>query len=476
MARKKGFLFYAGFILGIFAASPVHAGLFAHPGEKALEKLLRSPAAASANIGVKVVSLHSGKTLFAHQNNKLFVPASTVKLITAYGALKVLGPSYSFPVEMSTDQWKSSSTIHHLFVKGYGDPTVVTADLNYEALTLSDRVKRITGDIVIDTTYFDSLQFGKGWMWDEGIVHWNAPVSPYIINGNCIEITLSTGATLGARVRAQLQPRSAYSTVVSNAVTAEEDALEIKRDESETGDYYIITGSMSAHTAMTSYRCTVSRPGLYAGTLLKEMLQRYGVKVDGRVYEMRAGTAPVSIERFQSRSLTEILRTFLRESTNSTGESLLKAMGAFRFSAPGDAAKGITVLQKQLKDIGIAEERYRLADGSGLSTYNQLSPDVLVTVLEKAYNDLSCFPEFMEALPVAGRDGTLKGRMHDTPVEGALRAKTGTMSGVSCISGYLKTKKGSLLAVSILMNGCVGPVKPLQDVQDEMLRILWEHY
>jgi D-alanyl-D-alanine carboxypeptidase/D-alanyl-D-alanine-endopeptidase (penicillin-binding protein 4) len=225
------------------------------------------------------------------------------------------------------------------------------------------------------------------------------------------------------------------------------------------------------------WKCTVSRPGLYAGTLFRELLVRYGTNVEGAVYEGQPSTAAaVLVGSYATRDLADILRFFLSESDNLTGECLLKALGASRCGPPGSAAQGITAVERTLSDIGIDDKSYALADGSGLSTYNLLSPDIVVRVLDKTRDDFSIFPEFLDALSIAGVNGTLKRRMGEGPLKGAVRGKTGNMSGVSCVCGYLKTRSGNLLAVSIMMNGFVGTSQPLRAAQDDILRALWENY
>jgi D-alanyl-D-alanine carboxypeptidase/D-alanyl-D-alanine-endopeptidase (penicillin-binding protein 4) len=466
------------FLIFLFLLMPstLSAGLFGNPARSRIEKLLRSPVLASANVGVKAVDLGSGKTVIDHNGGKLFIPASTVKILTAYTALKVLSPQYTFMTEFSTDIRGDSETVHDLWIKGYGDPSMSLADINLQAMTVAGgNIKRVTGDVIVDNSFFDPVLFGHGWMWDEGIVAWNAPISPAAVNGNCVDIYVSPGPARGSKPLVRIIPETRYAVAITSAVTGNLDDARIIREEAPSGDRFIVIGSVNAAWPAKKWKCAVSRPGLYAGTLFKDLLLRYGVKVAGKVYEGTVSTAAVCIDRFNSRPLGDIVRFFVKESDNLTGECLLKALGA-SVSTPGDAEKGIGVVQNTLGAIGIKPASYTLADGSGLSTYNLLSPDVLTTILRAAHGDLSIFPEFSSALSIAGVDGTLKERMKGTALAAFVRGKTGTMSGVSCISGYLQTRKGTLLAVTIMINGFTGPAQPMQAAQDEILRILWDAY
>lgn len=476
--RKIRSLMLSSAAMLVLSLSPVQAGLFGTSGVKRdIDKILRSPSLSSTNVGIKVISLTTGKTLIRHNDTKLFIPASTVKLVTAYSAFRTLSPQYVFATDYLTDTLVDSATVHTLYIKGYGDPTVTLADINSQALSLSRRIGRIAGDIIVDNSYFDTVRFGHGWMWDEGIVAWNAPISPYALNGNCIDILIRPGTFPGSPVHVRTVPETGYAVLITSAVTSgSATSITIRREETAEGDRFVIEGSMGAAAPETGWKCTVSRPGLYTGTLLKELLTRYGVNVAGNVYEMAAGTMAVTLDRFTSRSLGDVVRVFLKDSDNLTGECILKTMGALHGVPPGSAEKGLAAVRDVLHDIGIKDKRYVIADGSGLSTYNLLSPDIMTQLLTAAYRDFSTFPEYIAALPVAGIDGTLKDRFRESPYARSIRAKTGTMSGVSCIAGYLQTRRGDTLAFSIMMNGFTGSAQPLKAAQDEIIKLLWDHY
>ncbi|MGA2091586.1 MAG: D-alanyl-D-alanine carboxypeptidase, partial [Endomicrobiales bacterium] len=150
------------------------AGLFGGSGKSRIEELLHSSAMKATNIGIKVVALSSGKNIIDYNGAHLFIPASTVKILTAYTALKVLSSQYTFHTDIITDAYSDSTTVHNLYIKGYGDPSMSLADINFQALSVAEKIKHISGDVIVDTSFFDALQFGHGWMWDEGIVSWNA--------------------------------------------------------------------------------------------------------------------------------------------------------------------------------------------------------------------------------------------------------------------------------------------------------------
>jgi D-alanyl-D-alanine carboxypeptidase/D-alanyl-D-alanine-endopeptidase (penicillin-binding protein 4) len=475
--NKNRILFLTLVVILMFARQGgLSAGVFGTTAKQKIEAVLASPEIERVNTGMKVVCLKTGKTIFEQNSKKLFVPASNVKLITAYSALKTLTPGYVFKTEFATDMFADSSTVHNIYIKGYGDPSVTYADINLQALNVSASVRRVTGDVFVDSTYFDSTLYGRGWMWDDGISSWDAPVSPYSLEGNCIEVIVSTGSKPASPVNVMIYPDTKYAYVISTAVTADSDSIKIERENLDDTERFVVSGTLAAGSAEKTFKCAVSAPGIYAGKVFKELLIKYGVRVKGSVCEGATSSGAAAIDRYYSKQLSDTVRFFLKNSDNLTGECILKTMGAFKLGEPGDASKGITVEKSILSSMGIMEGSYTLADGSGLSMYNLLSPDMIVKVLGSAYKDFSSYPEFVDALPVAGVDGTLKDRLKNTPLSGFIRAKTGNMAGVSCVSGYMETKKRHMLAFSIMMNGISGPNKPCKNAQDEILKTMWECY
>ena len=176
---------------------------------------------------------------------------------------------------------------------------------------------------------------------------------------------------------------------------------------------------------------------------------------------------------YRSPPVTGALARLLKDSSNLTAELLVKTMGRHATGDPGSSADGLAVMRRVLADyIGLDPADYRFADGSGLSWYNYVSPDQIVELLMTAYHDPKIGPSFLEALPVAGVDGSLRNRMKDTAAMGNLRAKTGTLTGVSCLSGYVHTRDGEPLVFSIMMNNFVGPASTARRTQDEIGALL----
>jgi D-alanyl-D-alanine carboxypeptidase/D-alanyl-D-alanine-endopeptidase (penicillin-binding protein 4) len=212
------------------------------------------------------------------------------------------------------------------------------------------------------------------------------------------------------------------------------------------------------------------QPERYLLTLLAERLQSRGLKVK----EIQIDTVPASAEPLThfSHSLDSAVTFLNKESDNMTAENILKTLSAERNGQPGNATAGTSLEMRYLASLGIDTTRTSMADGSGLSRYNLTSPNIIIRLLTDMYNRKETFETFYNSLPVAGVDGTIASRMKGTLAQGNLRAKTGTLSGVTSLSGYVRTADGELLAFSILMNNFASGSRPYRQVQDRIGVIL----
>ena len=202
---------------------------------------------------------------------------------------------------------------------------------------------------------------------------------------------------------------------------------------------------------------------LACGTVLKEMLQREGIVVNGEVSDGKVPLGAVVIATHLSPPLADILKLMNKPSDNAIAELIFKTLGAEVKGEPGTWQKGRQVIGEFLKEIG---EAFRVVDGSGLSRYNLVTTELLVDLLVFVYNDFELMPDYVASLPIAGVDGTLKNRMKGMRAEKMLRAKTGTLSGVSALAGYTVTANGEVLAFSILISHYAGPAAPARRIQD----------
>ena len=443
-----------------------------------IEAILSDPLLASSNIGIKVVSLGTGETLYEKDSKKLYHPASTMKLITAATALVKLGPNYRFRTTLYADPVEDGQIPGNIYLKGRGDPMFDSDDLEgmVERLVEMD-TKDLPGDIVVDETYFDTIRRGKGWMWDDGPIGGYYPhLSALTINRNGVLVRISPGTEVDDPVRVHLDPPTQYMKIVNEATTAgrsEKARLTVKRKTGSTeANVLIINGVMAIGQAEMNRRVDVLDPALYCGALLREMLAKRGVTLQGRVRygEVPEGTAEIITH--VSPPLSRILWEMNKPSDNLIAELLLKTIGVELGGTPGTAEKGLGAISNFLGEIGMDWEHYALADGSGVSRYNLVTASLLTDLLVYMFRNFAVMPEYLAALPVGGVDGTLRRRMRGMTAAGVLRAKTGTLRGLTALAGYTVTADGETVTFAIIMSNYHGSVTSRRALQDRIGDIL----
>ena len=441
-----------------------------------IEVTLNDPLIASSNVGMKVVSLATGEVLYEKDAEKLYHPASTMKLITAATALVKLGPNYHFHTTLYTDPVEDN--LRNIYLKGGGDPLFDSNDLEkmVERLVEMD-TNALQGDIVVDETYFDAIRRGKGWMWDDGPIGGYYPhLSALTINRNGVHLRISPGSKVDDPVRVHLTPPTQYMKIVNGATTvgvSERTRLTIKREDgSIEANVLMIDGVMTIGQAEMNRRVDVLDPALYCGTLLREMLAERGVILYGTVRYGEVPEEAMEISQHISPPLSRILWEMNKPSDNLIAELLLKTIGAELRGAPGTAKKGLGAISNLLGQIGVDRGYYTFADGSGVSRYNLVTASLLTDLLVYIFRNFAVMPEYLASLPVGGVDGTLTRRMRGMSAEGVLRAKTGTLRGLTALAGYTVTADGETVAFSIIVSNYLGSVSPRRALQDKIGDIL----
>jgi D-alanyl-D-alanine carboxypeptidase/D-alanyl-D-alanine-endopeptidase (penicillin-binding protein 4) len=422
-----------------------------------------------ANVGIKVVSLATGETLYELNPDMLFMPASNEKLFTSAAALVELGKDFVFTTKVGVD--RNASRIHN---KGSGDPLLSTADLDSLARVIKDSIQTDSAwTLVGDVSYFDDVPWGEGWMWDDEPESDNMMISPLSVNSNSITVQVRPGKLEDAPVLVRTVPATAYVSIENTATTPVDTPvtpLTIVRKWRERSNTITVTGQLLHRDSLSERHLTVWQPERYVLTLLAERLQSYGFTLRGIEIDSVPSTA-TPVTEFSHR-LDSVLTFLNKVSDNLAAENVLKTLSAERNGKPGTAKSGVSLVKRFLSSIGTDTTKLTMVDGSGLSRYNLTSPNIIMRVLTDIYKRDTLFGTFYNSLPIAGIDGTLSERMSGTSAEGNLRAKTGTLSGVASFSGYVQSANGEMLAFSILMNNYPSRTRMYRQVQDRIGVIL----
>lgn len=451
-----------------------------------IQRKFDTPKFAHAHVGVLIQSLKTGRVWFERNAERLFMPASNEKILTTAAALNTLGPEFRFQTVLCADGKISTPTLEgNLVVFGDGDPTLYsrfykdTTEVFREwAQQLRNQgITRITGDIIGDDNAWDDQQLGDGWAFD-GLDSWSsAEFGPLQVNENCVDLKIVPPAMTTGTVQIIPNLPSRYYRIVNNVkVTSEGRSRVHVSREVKTNDI-VVSGSVVAGAQEVENSPTITNPTLFYVTVLREVFQQQGIVVEGKGVDCddlsgwnhkASDFQPLIVHR--SASLSLIARGLMKRSQNMYAETLVHAMGRQR-SGRGSFSEGRHCVQDLLKSYGIEPGAYAYMDGSGLTRYNLVSPRILATVLTGMRRS-KLWEVWREALPIAGVDGTLAKRMRNTPAQGNVRAKTGTINNVRSLSGYVTTADGEELVFSFIINGHLRTDRETEELTDGVLNDL----
>ncbi|HET9138004.1 D-alanyl-D-alanine carboxypeptidase/D-alanyl-D-alanine endopeptidase [Actinophytocola sp.] len=439
-----------------------------------LDAILANPGLAGADVAL-VVRTVDGQELYRRGSDRRQQPASNAKLVTSAAALEVLGPDYRFGTTVGATGRLAARVLHgDLYLRGTGDPTMLAADYDSLAAQVAAAgVRLVTGNLVADDSWFDGVRLGTGWAWDDEPFYYDAQVSALTaapdtdFDAGSVIVRVSP-TTAGAPARVETVPPTDHVRIVSSAVTgAAGTGSTVSVDREHGTNTITVSGSVPAGASPVQEWMAVWDPTGYAASLLRAALGAHGVRVLGRTTRGVTPPAARTLAERRSMPLSELLVPFMKLSNNLHAEILMKAMGRAR-SNEGSWNAGIAAVRGVLPGFGIDPARLSLLDGSGLSRMDQISPDQLVALLIAA-RSRPWYPVWYAALPVAGEPdrmvgGTLRSRMRNTPAAGNVHAKTGSLTGVSSLSGYVTAADGQALVFSMVTNNSVGiSLKPIED-------------
>jgi serine-type D-Ala-D-Ala carboxypeptidase/endopeptidase (penicillin-binding protein 4) len=432
-----------------------------------------------ADITVYVKSMKYGDALYARNIHLPLTPASTMKVLTAEAALIYLGPEYRFSTQLLTDAKgvKAGILQGNLYVVLSGDPSLTYYDLTDLLLTLkSHQIQGIAGNVYIDNTAYDQSFYGPGWIWKDKSYCYAAPISASIINHNCLSFQVAPSGVAGRPAKVMTSPKYFYpmikNSVVTKATRSRACSVHLSTDPSSV---ISIDGCMARGRYAWGVSYVVADVPEYNRALFKSLLNRLSVNVYGNV---TFGSAPENlavIGQHSSKPLRLLINEMLKKSDNVIAGALFKKLGQLYTRKPGSWENGsLAVSQILSKQAGVNITGMRVLDGSGLSPDNLTTSAQMMQVLDFAYHHYPTSYEFISALPIAGVDGTLKHRMWN--IARKVRAKTGTISGVVSLAGYVVSGDKEPLAFVILINGSKSMGWQYKTLEDKIATALTRYH
>ncbi len=439
-----------------------------------IRQVLFRPELRRGRVGIKIVSLDTGKTIFEQDADKYFMPASNMKSFTVAAGLEKLSPNFRFVTSvLANSSPDADGTIKgDLVIFGRGDISISTAFYNgdyYRGIDeLANRiaqagVKKIEGNLVGDETFFSGSAIPSGWEWDDLQWYYGAEVSALPLNDNAVDLSIRPNAP-NAPCFVQILPANTLYKIVNRCTTTgsnmRRDIRVVKKIDQNILEVY---GSMPANDEGFRGAITITRPSELFVEMLRQRLLQKGITITGRnlvrnekLSELET-TAPVEIARLESVPFSVIAAKTMKPSQNLYTETILWTLGEQLGdkSKPklSSAERGIAVVKSFLRQIGIADDAVIQYDGSGLSRHNLITPAASVQLYTYMAKHSPHSAVWQNSQTIGGVDGTLARRFKGTKAEANMRGKTGTIDQVSALSGYVTTAAGERIVLSILVNG-----------------------
>jgi D-alanyl-D-alanine carboxypeptidase/D-alanyl-D-alanine-endopeptidase (penicillin-binding protein 4) len=375
---------------------------------------------AGTRIGMLIYNPLTRDTIYSINHTESMIPASNTKLFTTATALEIMGGSYTLSTQILTDDndLTDGKIDGNIYIKGLGNSVFTSEDLTEMANGLFKLgIKEITGNVIGDDTFFDDVYTRDDWIKDENANVRLAPISAVVIDRN--------------KTRVKKKSRGRLRT----------------------------------------YTVNVTNPPLFASEQLLDKIREVDIIVRGVAEK---GETPLTAQLLleEKIELRELIKLINKNSNNFLAECLFKTIGAVASSKQGNSFYSTQAILTFIEDNGIYSKGTSIVDGSGISRFDQITTGAIVGLLEIMYFDLKNFDDYYNSLSIAGVDGTLNERMYNTAAGNNFRGKTGTLNGVSSLSGYLETAGGDDLIISIIFEFERGRSNTYRSIQDEIIEIL----
>jgi D-alanyl-D-alanine carboxypeptidase/D-alanyl-D-alanine-endopeptidase (penicillin-binding protein 4) len=440
-----------------------------------------------AHWGVLIKSLKTGKVWYEQNADKMFMPASNEKILTSSAALIELGPDFQFETYLTySGNLKDSVLEGDIIVFGNGDPTLYNRFNNnpkdvfikWAEDLRSLGIKKITGNIIGDDNAFDDNHIGYGWSFDGLDAWYSAEVGALQLNENYVDLKIIPPLTINDSLQIIPNLLSKYYEIKNQIEIIDTGRSRLSVERPFGSNSILLNGYIKAGDQPFEETPSLTNPTLFYVTVLKEVFEEEGIEITAQSVDCD------DIENWihkpqdfnllsihKSPPLREILSGLMKRSQNMYAETMVRVLGWKEFGL-GSFRNGKKVVEKVLKNnFGIEPGTYAFMDGSGLTRYDYVSPNQIVKIME-GMTKHKYWEVWRNALPIAGVDGTLKNRMKGTSAEGNVRAKTGTISNVRGLSGYVTTADAEQLVFSFLVNGHLLSSKETEDVTDSVLEMI----
>ncbi len=442
--------------------------------EAATHAIASDRALAGASVGIAILDVDSGRLLAAANEHTLMNPASNAKLYTAAAALAMLHAEYRYETTL-TGKLEKDAVAGPLALRGFGDPSLTTADLWRMVRELKGYgVRRVDGDVLVDQRFYDDQTTPPA--FEQQPNEWagfRAPVSAVALDENCLTMTVRPSSSTGAAAHVEFDPPGLVDVdgAVKTAEPGGADTVELGLSGNGFRMNAHVSGAVAGDSRVVRYTRRVEDPRLLAGYALKALLEKADVTVAG---DVKLGPARGhTLTRHVSEPLSSLLYALGKQSDNFYAEMIYKTLAGETRGRPAKAADGGEAIMTWLSKIGAADAGLVVKNGSGLFDANRVTAWSTVALLRWAWRDPEIQPEYVAQLSVGGVDGTLHRRFAQELTRRRVRAKTGTLDDVIALSGYVLRDGGrGPIAFSIFFNGVAGRQDGARHAADRLVELL----
>jgi len=405
--------------------------------------------------GIKVIALDSYQTIYEVNHTDSFIPASNLKVLTTAAGFHFLTPNY---------RWKTNFFVNFdgdLYITPSGDPTwndkYYGLHLNYLFSAIADSLAKHPNlqinNVILEKGTFNDYKMDYFWKTNNFLQTYSARPSHFAFYNNSIQLKIEP-TTVGKKADITLFPVNAGFEVVNNVYTIgnrTSQPLSIIADS--LSNHIVVVGSIYNKSKPQFRSIATPMPDDYALTVFREKFNEFEINYSGQVYYDHFSERDFKRHRFEhlfslpSATVTEVATDINKWSNNFIANQLFLTIG----ESERHVWQTENIIKEWLISNNIPIHDLKLFDGSGLSHYNQISPDVLVNVLKFVYNS-PYFEEYLSTLPISGIDGTLRRSLNSYPLRGEVIAKTGYVLGARGLTGFVRTADGELFAFSFIAN------------------------
>jgi D-alanyl-D-alanine carboxypeptidase/D-alanyl-D-alanine-endopeptidase (penicillin-binding protein 4) len=452
--------------------------------EKALEAFLSDSSMKHAAVSFCLADAESSITIFEYCSDKSLVPASVMKLITTSAAIELLGPDYTFNTELGyTGRINKKTGIlkGDIVIKGGGDPTLGSGEFSeyyagFEQKWIDNirenRIRKVKGKVITDDSYYDYQPVPGKWLWEDSGNYYGAGAYGLSVYDNTYEIHFKTSTGNSAHVITAVIPEECMNELTDYlSVSGTDDKGYIYAAPYSSSGW--MAGTIPANRDDFVLKASITDPPLLLAEIIDKKSRESGIKISGKPSTVRVESIPgegfVTISKVTSPPLKKIIKVLNHESVNLYAEHLIKELGK-KLRNDGSTISGTEVVKEFLTGSGIRTDGIFMEDGSGLSQLNSVNARTITDLLLYMKNKSKYPAEFINSLPDAGKEGTLKSYFNDPAFESRLSAKSGSMTRVRSYAGYIRTMSNKELAFSIIVNNFTGPSTNIVAHIEEILK------